>query len=260
MIKRGAPSLAAVLAGLLITAPAMAQSEFALDRGELRAQLSPARSASLAAEVGGKIELIKVREGERVQQGQLLVRFDCGLQEAQLRKAHAQLAGARNTYKGSQRMAELNAIGSVELDNSRFEVDKARADVAYLKATIERCTLTAPYAGVVGELQAREQEFVQASQPLLEILDDTALELEFIVPSRWLSWLVPGYAFDVSIEDTGKTYPVKLAYTAAKVDPLSQSVKAVAVIDGQFDELLAGMSGRLLLTPPADKAVPTESN
>lgn len=250
----------AVLALALMSSSASAQSEFALDRGELRAQLSPARSATLAAEVGGKIKQIHVREGERVKKDQLLVKFDCGLQEAQLRKAYAQLAGARNTYKGSQRMAELNAIGTVELDNSKVEVDKARADVAYLKATLERCTLVAPYAGVIGELQAHEQEFVQASQPLMEILDDTALELEFIVPSRWLSWLVPGYAFDVSIEDTGKTYPVKLAYTAAKVDPLSQSVKAVAVVDGQFDGLLAGMSGRLLLTPPGNEPAPSESN
>ncbi|GAA0682043.1 hypothetical protein GCM10009104_03550 [Marinobacterium maritimum] len=235
---------------LVLSVPAAAQSEYALDQGELRAQLSPARYAMLSAELGGKVDQIPVREGERIEKGQLLLKFDCALQAAQLQKARAQLAGARNTYKGSKRMAELNAIGSVELNNSKTEVDKALADVAYLDATIQRCTLKAPYAGVLGEQKVREQEFVQAGQPLLEILDDSALELEFIVPSRWLSWLVPGYTFEVSIEDTGQTYPVKLAYTAAKVDPLSQSVKAVAVIDGQYDELLAGMSGRLLLTPP----------
>ncbi|ULG70372.1 efflux RND transporter periplasmic adaptor subunit [Marinobacterium sediminicola] len=235
---------------LALPLPAAAQSEYALDQGELRAQLSPARYAMLSAELGGKIDQSPVREGERVEQGQLLIKFDCALQAAQLQKARAQLAGALNTYKGSQRMAELNAIGSVELNNSKVEVDKARADVAYLDATVQRCSLKAPYAGVIGEKKVREQEFVQAGQPLLEIIDDSALELEFIVPSRWLSWLVPGYAFEVSIEDTGRTYPVKLAYTAAKVDPLSQSVKAVAVIDGHYGELLAGMSGRLLLTPP----------
>lgn len=225
--------------------------EFALNQSELRAQLSPVRHAMLAAELGGKVSRVAVREGQAVEKGQLLLEFDCALQSAQLQKAHAQLAGARNTYKGSKRMAELNAIGSVELNNSRVEVDKANADVAYLKATIKRCTVDAPYAGVIGEKQVREQEFVQSGQPLLEILDNSALELEFIVPSRWLSWLVPGYAFNVQIEDTGSTYPVKLAYTAAKVDPLSQSIKAVAVVDGQFNELLPGMSGHLLLNAPA---------
>lgn len=230
--------------------PPLAVDEFALNQSELRAQLSPIRHAMLATELGGKVSKVTVREGQRVVKGELLIEFDCSLQAAQLQKARAQLAGALNTYSGSKRMAELNAIGSVELNNSKVEVDKARADVAYLNATIERCSIKAPYAGVIGEKQVREQEFVQSGQPLLEILDNNALELEFIVPSRWLSWLVPGYAFVVQIEDVGNTYPVKLSYTAAKVDPLSQSVKAVAVIDGQFDELLPGMSGHLLLAPP----------
>jgi hypothetical protein len=35
------------------------------------------------------------------------------------------------------------------------------------------------------------------------------------------------------------------------VDPVSQSVKLSAVIDGRFGELIAGMSGKVLMTPPA---------
>jgi len=231
----------------------LAQNEFSLDQQELRAQLSPVRHATLAAELGGKINRIHVREGQHVVANDLLAEFDCALQAAQLQKARAQLAGAHSNYSGNKRMADLNAIGSVELNNSKIEVDKARADIAYLQATIARCTLRAPYTGSIGEQLAREQEFVQAGQPLVEIIDDSALQLEFIVPSRWLSWLKPGYRFEVDIADTGKAYPVRLAYTAAKVDPMSQSIKAVAVVDGEFDELLPGMSGRLKLTPPAAK-------
>lgn len=242
--------LEGALMWLALALPVQAQSEFSLEHNELRAQLSPVRHATLAAELNGKINRIEVREGQRVEKGQRLVEFDCALQAAQLQKARAQLAGARNTHVGNQRMADLNAIGSVELNNSRIEVSKAQADIAYLDATIKGCTINAPYAGSIGEQRAREQEFVQAGQPLLEILDDSALELEFIVPSRWLGWFKPGYGFAVQIEDTGKTYPARLRYTAARVDPLSQSVKAVAVIDGQFEELLAGMSGQIQITPP----------
>ncbi len=89
---------------------------------------------------------------------------------------------------------------------------------------------------------------MQPGQPLLEILDDSALELEFILPSRWLVRLKPGHKFQVRIEDTGKTYPVRLDRIGAKVDPVSQTVKAVAVIDGHYPELIAGMSGRILLS------------
>jgi hypothetical protein len=36
----------------------------------------------------------------------------------------------------------------------------------------------------------------------------------------------------------------------ARVDPVSQSIKISAIIDGRFPELIAGMSGKVLMAPP----------
>jgi len=223
--------------------------EFALDQSALRAQLTPLNYVTLSAGMTGRISRLTVHEGDSVKKQQVLIEFDCDLQRAQLEKATAQHALAINTHKGNQRMSELTAIGQVELVNGELEVRKAKADVDYLKATIKRCSIISPYAGVVGDQLVRENQFVQEGEPLLEILDTRSLQLEFIVPSRWLAWLKPGFAFDVDIEDTGKNYPVKLSYTAGKVDALSQSIKAVAVIDGEYPELKPGMSGFIKLTP-----------
>ncbi len=233
-----------------LTAGADAAAGYSLERNEMRAQLAPVRYTTLASELGAKIDRISVREGERFATGQILIQFDCVLQAAQLQKAAAQLDSARNTFEGNQRMADLKAVGQVELKNSKAEVDKAQADVAYLQATLDKCAVKAPFSGRAGEQKVREQQFVQPGQALMEIIDDSQLELEFIVPSRWLSWLKPGHRFQVRIEDTGRVYPVKLSRIAPRVDPLSQSVKAAAVIDGQFQELLPGMSGRILLSAP----------
>jgi membrane fusion protein (multidrug efflux system) len=227
----------------------MAWAEFGIDELEMRAQLSPRRFTTLSAELAARINRIHVREGEAFVAGQNLVEFDCTLQQAQLDKAKAQLYGAENVYVGNQRMAELNAIGQVELRNAEAEVLKAKADVTYLQASLDKCRIRAPYAGRAGEQKAREQQYVQAGQPLLEILDDAVLELEFIVPTRWLGWLKPGHRFKVRIDETGGSYPVKLLRIAPRADPVSQSVKAIAVLDGHFPELIAGMSGHILLSP-----------
>lgn len=229
---------------------------YGLERQEMRAQLTPRRSTTLSAELAAKISRIPLKEGERFKEGQLLVQFDCALQAAQLDKAKNQLQVARNTSEGLSRLSQLNAVGRVELRNGEAEVRKAMADVNYLQAMNDKCTVTAPFAGMVAEEKAREQQFVQAGQPLLDILDDSILELEIMAPSRWLSWLKPGHPFTVQIDDTGKSYPVKLLRLGARVDPVSQSVHAVAVIDGQFPELMAGMSGSIRLAPPTDSTTP----
>lgn len=255
--------LALPLALLLGNAPAGAQAPalqppaganapaagFAVDRQDLRAQLMPQRYTTLSAELGAKISRIAVKEGEPFKAGQPLVVFDCALQKAQLDRATAQQASVQNTLDGNRQMARLNAIGQVELRNSEAELLKAQADVAYLQTTLDKCTITAPYDGRAAEQKAREQQFVQPGQAVLDIIDDSTLELEFIVPSRWLIWLKPGHRLNAAIDETRKSYPVRLLRIAAKADPVSQTVKCVGVVDGRFPELLAGMSGRVLLNP-----------
>jgi membrane fusion protein, multidrug efflux system len=222
----------------------------AVEKREIRAQLLPRRYTTLATEIGAKIQHISVVEGSRFRAGDVLVRFDCSLQQAQLNKGKAALSGADQTWRANQRLNELNAVGKVELGLSEAEVEKAKAEVASNETMLGKCVVHAPFGGRVAEQKVREQQYVQPGQTLLEIIDDSVLELEFIVPSRWMAWIKPGYAFKVKIDETGKSYPARIQRIGARVDPVSQSIKLSAAIDGKFNDLIAGMSGQVNLTPP----------
>lgn len=245
-------TLSALLASAVLPlhAAVTAPTGAALDSREIRAQLAPRRYTTLAAEIGAKINRLPVAEGAAFKQGQLLVQFDCALQQTQLSKAEAAQMAADTNWKGNQKLAQLNSVGQVELDVSKAEALKAQADVAANRTLLGKCHIAAPFAGRVAEQKVREQQYVQPGQALLDILDDSTLELEFIVPSRWLGWVRNGSSFQVSIDETGKTYPAKVQRIGARVDPVSQSVKLNAVIDGRYPELVAGMSGKVLMTPP----------
>lgn len=245
-----APAGAPAAARSATAAPAAPRG--ALEQREIRAQLAPRRYTTLAAEIGAKVQRLPVPEGGAFRQGQALVQFDCSLQQAQLNKAQAALAAADKLYQANKRLAELNSVGAVELDTSQAEVLKARAEVSASQTLIGKCAIAAPYAGRIAEQKIREQQYAQAGQALLDIIDDSALELEFIVPSRWLAWLKSGTAFQVRIDETGKTYPAKVQRVGARVDPVSQSIKINAAIDGRFTDLIAGMSGQVLMKPPGE--------
>lgn len=232
-------------------APKAAAAAPAAEQREIRAQLAPRRFTTLAAEVGAKISRLPVQEGGTFRAGQVLVQLDCSLPQAQLEKARAVLTGAEKTWAANKRLAELNSVGKMELELSEAEVHKNQAEVRAMSTMLSKCAIAAPFAGRIAEQKAREQQFVQPGQPLLEIIDDSVLELEFIVPSRWLAWLKPGHSFKVAIDEVGKTYPAKVLRIGARVDPVSQSIKLVAAIDGKFPELVAGMSGRVSMAPPA---------
>ncbi|MDT7515453.1 efflux RND transporter periplasmic adaptor subunit [Rhodoferax mekongensis] len=230
--------------------PPPAPARPAVERQEIRAQLMPRRFTTLAAELPAKVSNVHVPEGGAFRAGQVLVSFDCTLPQGQLKKAQAELDGAEQTLQSNKRLLQLNAVGQLDMELSASAVNKANAEVSTQKAMLSKCHVIAPYGGRVAEQKVREQQFVQAGQPLMDILDDSVLELEFLVPSAWLGWLRAGGSLKVDIDETRKTYPAKYIRIGARVDPVSQSIKVAAAIDGRFPELIAGMSGRVSANPP----------
>lgn len=231
-------------------APAQGSIKPGIERQELRAQLLPLNYTVISAEIGAKVERYYFREGEFFNKGQILMSFECASQKAQLNKAKAALAIADRTFKTNKRLLELNSVGRLEFEASEAEYLKSAAEVDVLASQFSKCRIQAPFKGRVAEQKAREEQYVQVGQPLLEILDDSSLELEFIVPSKWMAWLKPDYKFQIKIDETGKQYPAKITRIGARIDTVSQSLKVAGLIDGKFPELTAGMSGLLTIQPP----------
>jgi multidrug efflux pump subunit AcrA (membrane-fusion protein) len=74
-------------------------------------------------------------------------------------------------------------------------------------------------------------------------VSDGALKVRLNVPSSQLKELKPGLPLEVSIHETGKTYPAKVSMVNSRVDAVAQTVELEARLDNRFPELMAGMSG-----------------
>jgi len=213
-------------------------------------QLVAVQYTTLSAELPGKIDRITVKEGERFHESQPLVAFDCVLQRAQLDEAQAVLAAAEKSKDVHKRLLELNSAGSLETDKAVSDAAVAQAKLNSAHAVVSKCGINAPFSGRVVEQKARAHQYVQAGQPILDILDDSTLEAEFIVPSGWVRNLKPGMVIAVTVDEVGKSYPAKIVRVGAKVDAVSHSVKVVAEVKGDTPELIAGMTGHVHMPNP----------
>lgn len=107
-----------------------------------------ARNINVGSKVGGRIVEVKVREGDHVAAGQLLVRFDDAELEAQMVQARGRLESAKANLlkleRGSrpEEIAEAKAAGSgfrvAELQQSRSELQRAQAQLANAEANHKR--------------------------------------------------------------------------------------------------------------------------
>jgi RND family efflux transporter MFP subunit len=216
-----------------------------MDRQEIRAQLRPVQHTTLSAEIGAVVKQIWVKEGERFVAGTRLVELDCGLFDAQAAKSRAELAGAERSLEANQRLADLNAAGMMELDLAKNAVEKSLAELQITTTQLSKCAIHAPFDGILAEQLIRQQQYVQPGTPLVDVLDDSGFEIEFLAPSTWLARLTVSKLVRISIDEVRRTEVARIVRISPRIDPVSQSIKVTAQLEGSVTGLKAGMSGRI---------------
>ena len=226
--------------GPTMAAPVAAAAD---DSGRIRTQLVSQHDVVISSQVEGKIAQLPLKDGDAFKRGQLLVGFDCELYAAQLRKAEAAADAAGKVYAVNKQLSALHSVGELDVEQAKAKAKEADAEAAYVQATVDRCQVTAPFAGRIAKRIAAQYEYVSAGKPLLQIVDGENLELKLNVPSIWLAWLRAGTALQIHIDDLNADYAGAIVRLGARIDPVSQTLEVNAAIKGNHPELLPGMSG-----------------
>jgi membrane fusion protein, multidrug efflux system len=237
------------LLGLLPVLLAISASPLLADNGapgallQARGLVRAVQEATLASELSARIVQLPLRDGEAFRRGDLLVEFDCDRPKAEWKAAEAERIGMAAAYDNSRRLAEYRAAGAHDVQMARAALDKAAAAVEVIAVRLKQCRVFAPFDGRVAELPVREHEMPQAGQPLMRIVSDAQLEVDMIVPAKWLRWLKPGEVFHFSSEDSAHHVEGEVVRISGAIDPVSQTIRAVGRLKPDRAAILPGQGG-----------------
>lgn len=206
--------------------------------------------AWISSDLGFRIETLPFREGQGFAKGAVLATFDCSDLQAEAKAAEARFHGEQITYENNRRLAKLKAAGTFEVDLSKSKADQAAAELDSFKSKLSRCVVTAPFDGSIAVLRANAHEIPDRTQPFMQIVGTSDLEIDMLLPSRWLRWLKPEETFTLQIDETGVSFPARVLRTVPVVDPVSQTVKVIGRFTGDADGILPGMSGPVAFVLP----------
>ena len=215
-------------------------------REEARGIVRAINEATLRTELVARITEIGVREGDRFEKGARLVAFDCSRQRAQLASADAAYREMKLTLDNNKYLRRRSAIGRHDVKVSQARVDKAAAEAAVLRADVAKCEVVAPFDGAVAELLIKPHETPSAGQPMMRIASNADLEIELIVPSRWLIWIRPDLPFTLRVDELESAVQARIARIGRVVDPVSQTVKLYGKPERSPPGLKSGMSGEAI--------------
>jgi HlyD family secretion protein len=282
-LRRGLITL--VLAGLAVAgvlwlgrAKPIAVVVAEVGRGKVEASIANTRAGTveacqrtkLSTIMGGRIELLTVKEGDRVKKGQLLMKLWNDDQQAQQTLALAQLDTARKRVaeactmadaaaREARRQTELREQGFVstaredaaraEADARRAGCEAARSDVRQAQARVEvtkvergRTVLVAPFDGTVAKIVGEVGEYSTPSPPgvptppAIDLIDDSCLYVKAPMDEVDAPRIRPGQPVRISIDALPKqSFPGRVKRIAPYVSAVEKQARTVD-IDATFDE------------------------
>ncbi|WP_244316526.1 efflux RND transporter periplasmic adaptor subunit [Kosakonia arachidis] len=227
----------------LLNSPTHTTQTGELPDKQARGMLVAVEQATISSDLAGRITEMPFREGEPFKKGDLLARFDCAIYQAQLAASQAAMRVADAELNQNQQLAQMKSVGKYAVSLSAARLAQAQAESQVYQIQVTHCRILAPFDGQVVKRRAQAYESVAAGAPVLDIVSNRHLEIDLLVPSRWLSMLKPGLTFTFTPDETNKPLRATVSRLGARIDESSQTLSLTGVIDSNDSTLMAGMSG-----------------
>ena len=172
-----------------------------------------AQTSPLSFKVNGTVSKLLVSKGQRVEKGQVLAQLETSDLLLALRKAQASLGAARvaklQAEDKYQRSAKLNLKGFVseseliairaDLDAKQQQENLAQTDLSNAELNLKRAKLYAPFSGQISQVQVDEFTKINSGQKIMELVNDFAYEVDFLVPESLIREVAYGDEAKVTI-------------------------------------------------------------
>jgi RND family efflux transporter MFP subunit len=209
--------------------------------------LKASQSAFVKARVAGELQELSVREGDRVQAGQVIARIDPTEYQARVRQAQQQADAARAQVDIAQRQFDNNQalvnqgfISQTALLTSQASLNGAKATHAAALAALDLAnksladaTLRAPLSGVVAQRLAQPGERVAIEARLVEIINLSQLELEAALTAEDASRVRVGMTAQLQVEGVEEPVPAKVLRINPSAQTGSRSIVVYLGIQGR---------------------------
>ena len=206
------------------------------------------RDVRVTARRSGVIEEVLADRGAMVRAGQPLAVLERDVASAELEMARQTLLLAESELQRVQPLYEQKIASQSDFDRTRIARDRARSEQALAEAALERCTVRAPFAGVVAErwavLGLRVEE--DDGTPLFRVVARDPLRARVDVPEGVLRSLKEGDAAEIFITgEAGPALPARVAFIGPAIDAASGTVPVIVEIPAKSGPLKPGAAVRV---------------
>ncbi len=236
-----------------------------------------AMELKLSFEIPGVISSINYKEGERYEEGALLVSMkqdDILLRlkraQAAFNKAEAQAKVTENEVEENEKLLKMGAIPpstvekkKLEMDAAKYEAEAQRLEMKANESMLEKSNLYAPSSGMLGDLNVEEGENISQSTLIGTHINIEYVYAEFGIVERDVQKITLGQKAKVFVDAyPDKTFEGVIENIAPQISGTSRTSTAKVRIENPEGLLMPGMFARVRIMLYSKKdalVVPTDA-
>jgi len=219
------------------------------------------QGVTVSADLPGTVAKIDFDSGKSVHAGDVLVELDTRQERAQLAALEAQRDLAHLNFSRSQQLVNDGVISRMDYDRASADERQTEANVAEVRATIERKTIRAPFSGILGIRKANLGQYLPGGGPVVALQSLNPIYVNFGVPQQVAGQVRVGRDLRVSAEQLpGQLFTGRVTAIDSVIDEGTRNFQVQATLSNPEGKLRPGMfvqvdlalgAGRAAVTLPA---------
>jgi len=166
----------------------------------------------------GRVETLKVREGDRVQKGDVLFTVDDDLQKADVVVRNTAVVNAQQSFDRAKELLKAAAGTQKTYDDAEASLRQANANLEWSQTRLARRNAYSPSEATVEQIYYRPGETVPAGRPVVALLPPANLKLRFFAPQAVLPEIKYGQTVGVSCDGCEKGLTAKVSFIARSAE------------------------------------------
>jgi membrane fusion protein (multidrug efflux system) len=213
--------------------------------------LAAYQGVTVTTEAAGIVSEIAFEAGSRVRAGDLLVKFDVSVLEAQLQSAQARAELANLNVDRARDLFAHNTTSKAELDSTEAQFKQAQADVNATKAAIDQKIIRAPFAGQLGIRQINRGQFVDRGNPIVSLQALDPIYANFTLPQQRLEQIATGMPVQLTCDALpGVVVEGKITAINGEIESSTRNVRVQATLPNHDERLRPGMFANVAVILP----------
>jgi membrane fusion protein (multidrug efflux system) len=219
----------------------MARREAWPDTLEAIGSVAAVQGVTVAADLPGLVDRIAIDSGRTVRAGEVLVELDTRQEKAQMAAALAQRDLSRLNLDRARGLAAEGVVSQADYDRASAEQKQAEARVGEIRASIERKTIRAPFAGMLGIRQVNLGQYLAGGDPVVPLQSLDPIFVNFSVPQQEVGRLRLGGEVRAAVEGTKTPFTGRITAVNSVVDEATRNVQVQATFANPQGRLRPGM-------------------